>query len=575
MANRFLTQLEDVPKTVIAPSSTNRFLSQIEGVEIPENFSRTLEREAYQLPLGYLQKYTYPADVAKIIGTGEALAEAEELEERLPELKKKFGHLAEKLPEKLDREKYMQAVQQASEEFPTQSRLERAIEENTGLPLQAKTGIQKGLRLAGTAAAFRPGGLAEKATAGVVAPATSGVLQAAGVPEGVAETAGLLASGVAPSPQAAIKTKPSGMIERQFEKITKPTKVTPARYEAINQALEKDFKDLSKGILSKNRTYAVMQHDPMFKEKLSHAFDLVEQVAETLPTKSRVFDVDRALRDRSGRRGGVGFAPDEFEKAYRKQIVQIRKDLLRGAPATTKAQEAFLKSKEVSAPQLVEQFRKNNRSLGELFEPGKSSAQNRAKKEALLDFNRAIEDVIDYKYPNSTFQEAFKFTNKRWQEVSDLEKIDKFMDDLFKGDIDFKKAKQLFASDKKHVAQPFKRILGEEGFQDFQVLTRDLLTTEKAHALITKAENLGFKDFGKLSLEFLIHPKIAGAHLGAKYGKAFYQMLLDKPQLIVTWKKGIDLTKRGAFAQAAKQFETLDEELKKGRQSPLTHSKGQ
>lgn len=542
MANRFLDSIAP-PAPASTPmegeSKPNRFLSSIEGTEFAppsEGFLKGTARTLAQLPLGALQRYTYPADVFKLLTSGASQDVLAQLQEEEPELK---NGVAE------------QARQKAESYLPTQGLAEQLIEQKTGVPLTPKNKLQKLTRLGSAAAAFRP---KAPLTAGVTAPVVAGGLHAAGVPESVAEPVGLLASGVAPSPSVSKVVKPSGLPARRFENVTKPTKVSPERFEKINETVEQDFRKIADKILEKNRTYSALKEDTQFKEKIGDLFEKVEDLAKEVPGKLHTDDLRQAFKKRFRGRETKGISPDEFERAYTKEI----RDINNAIP-----------HEEMTALQGVEQFRKNNKSLRELFEPGKSSAYNRAKREALLEYNRAIEDVFKKKYPDTEFTDLFEFTNNRWAEISDIEQIDKFFGDVFKGKIDFNKAKQILNKDKEHVVRPFKRILGEEGFKDIKGLMNDLMSQEKAYGYIKKAESAGFGSFAKTAGLYLIHPKAAAGKLALEHGKVLWQMLLDKPQFSVTWKNGIDNFKKGNYKEAEKAFNSLNNDLEKAnRKSP-------
>ena len=111
--------------------------TQPEEESIPKN----LTRKGIQGIKGYAR--TNPAGLAYDIGTtamqlgaGEALAELDELEERLPHLRKMFPDMG--LPEHVDREKYLEAVKNASDYVPTIENLSKWGEEATGIPLEAR-----------------------------------------------------------------------------------------------------------------------------------------------------------------------------------------------------------------------------------------------------------------------------------------------------------------------------------------------------------------------------------------------------------------------------------------------------
>jgi hypothetical protein len=418
------------------------------------------------------------------------------------------------------------------------------IENKTGIPLTPKNTLQKTLRLGSTAATFRPGGIGQKLTAGATAPLVKKGLEELGVPEGIAEFGGLATSGFVPGPELVKSVKPSGLTTRRFEKTNSPKNVSAARHEAITEALEGDFKKISSDILEKkSKTFSALKEDSLFKEKIGDLFGKVEDLAKEIPGKIHTDDLRNVFKKRYNSREMKGISPDEFERAFRKEVREINKSI---------------PIKDLTPPQLVEQFRKNNKSLKELFEPGKSAASNRAKKDALLEYNRSIEDVIKKKYPDTEFSDLFEFTNKRWQEINDIEQIDKFVQDIFNGKVDFSKAKQLFAKSKDHVQRPFKRILGEEGFQEMKQLTEDLLSTEKSLGYIKKAKEAGFGELAKTASLYLINKKVGAARTIGKSAKSLYQMLLDKPQLRVTWNNAISNLKNGNYKEAQKYFTQID-----------------
>jgi hypothetical protein len=555
--NKFLIQMQkkepdspDVPKEK-TPEIKNKFLAQIQNrPQAPEGVLKSGARTAAQVPLSALQRWTWPLSLLQLAGQGEAIGGLEELEERIPELMEKFPQAPwpENFSKEEFRKQYQEGLQQANQYFPSQQNAERIVEEKTGIPLQPKTALQKTIRLGGTAATFRPGGLAEKGTAAVVAPVAKKALEVAGVPEGLAEAGGLLASGLAPTAEVSKSVKPSGMPERRFESVSKPTKISPARHEKITESVEQDFRKISDQILQKNKTYSALKEDNLFKEKVSGLFDEVDKLAEQVEGAIYPSEIRASLRKKVAEHGEKGISPDEFERAYRKEIKRIMKE----TPLS-----------DLTAQQGVAQFRKNNKALKEHYEPGKSSAFNRAKKQALLDYNKAIEEQFSKNYPDTQFEKTFKFTNKRWQEISDVEAAEGFIQDVFDGKINYSKAKEIFSKDKEHTSRPFKRLLGDDGFKAFKELTEDLLSSEKAYAQLKKASDQGYKDLAQLGTEYLIHPKIATTHILAKSGRRLYQMLLDKPKLAVEWKNALDNLKAGKLAEAQVQFKNLDELVKK------------
>jgi len=515
------------------PSSFKPFTEADRQVQQKESSLKSLARTALQIPTGLAKALplSYGLDLLKAATSGASQEVLRDISENDPNI----------IPEIAE-----QARQRSLSYFPTQELAEQLIEKKIGLPLEPKSKLQKNLRLASSAAAFRPGGVAAKGTAAVAAPVISQSAQGLGLPEGASQTLGLLGSGGVPSPKTVKASHPSGLTKRRFENVEKPTKVSASRHSKITAAVEKDFKGVADQLLEKNPTYRSIRDDTQFKDKVTDLFGKVEELSEQVPGEINSQEVNKALRKRFSNREKKGVTEDEYEKAFRKDVKKI---------SDTFSFEDF------TPKQFVDQFRKNNKSLKELFEPGKSSAQNRAKREALLEYNRAIEDVFKSKYPDSEFQKLFEFTNKRWSEISDVEQIDKFMNDAFSGKINYGKVKQLLNRDKAHVSTPFKRILGEETFNDFKGLVNDLMTSEQAMSNIKKASAEGFGDIGKNFVGFLVHPNFAKVKLALKYGQDAFKTLLDKPQLITTWHRGLVNFKSGNYAKADEDFKKLDKEL--------------
>lgn len=502
-------------------------------------------RTAYQPISGALQASTYPVDIMHMIALGESL-DPEEID-RIRAISEREG-----IP--FDEEKYMEDLQKLSESFPTQGNIERGIEERTGAPLEAKTKLQKALKLASSAYKFAPGTVVQKSTAGIVAPATSAGLQELGVPEGLADISGLgvgsLASGKIPAIDLGKAKKPSGMTTRQYEKLTEPKKVSESKITKINEKVESEFRDIAEDILSKSpigETHTGLKNDVTFKQAAREGFERVEALAEQIPTKIPTKDVKKAIIDRMAKNKGTGFTPSEYEKSHRRFLQEFIKD----TPDI-----------EILPQDLVRQFRKNNKGFGEINEPGQSYAHNQAKRDALRDYNLAIEDVISEKFPDSEFPKIFKDVNDNWSRIMDAETIDKFMNDLFDGKIQFNKGREFF--DKNGVKKPFQRALGEESFKSFETLMKDLMETEKASSMLKAAKEKGFRQLAEIGLSYLVHPSLGKARVG--YGiakgvfKKSFQMLLDKPQLAVTWDRGIKAFKKGDFKTAQKEFLVLEKE---------------
>lgn len=507
-------------------------------IEYEESLIKSMARKFLQVPLGGLQGYTWPADIIQMMGVGEAL-DPEELDQirRISEM--------EGIP--FDEEKYFENVQLAASSFPTQSNIERAIENKTGLPLQPKTKLERGLRLSGTAAKFAGPSLTQKIASGVAAPVTSAGLQAVGVPEPVADIAGLglgnVASSVVPAGSLVKKIGESGLPVRRFEKLKKPTVVSEHRLNKINEKIESDFRNVSDKIIKKSSlkdTYKSLQKDPLFITRIGEGFEEVEKIAQKLTKIISTKKINSDLVNLSKSKKGKGFVPSEYEKAYRKKISNLISET---------------EKEHIKAPDLVGQFRKNNSELREIFEPGQSKGYNRSKVDALLDHNEVIANTIVREFPESSFGELFTETNKQWSQIKNIEMINDFLGDMFKGKIDFKKGISFF---EKQNQNAFKKALGDEAFNDFKTLMNDFIPQKRALALIKTSKNKGVDELAKTASLYLFKPEIAASRYGFQKAKSAFQMLLDKPELTIKWDKGIKAVKQEKFKDANKIFTELE-----------------
>lgn len=515
-------------------------------LEFSEGFWKNAFRTALQIPQGIASATTpgIAAGLWQLLGQGEVL-DPEEIEH--------IKAISEREGIPFDEEAYMQAAQEALSYVPTVSNISGGIEEQTGIPLEPKTISQKALNLASMAGKIQPGTVAQKAVAAGTAPLTKEALEYAGVPEFLAEPAGLgLAIGLGtktPEIDIGKAKKPSGMTTRQFEKLEKPVEVSGKKIKQIEQKLEGEFRDIASDIIEKSpihETYSELKNDVGFKLASEEAFEKVDKLAENIKEKISLKELKKNLIDRATKEKKAGITKLEFDKEYNKFIKQFVKDT---------------KGKKASLEGIVKQYRKNNEAYGKSWESGKSTDYNVAKREALLDYNRTIAETIEKKFPDSEFSNLFKSSNEQWKKIMDAEAIDAYMNDIFDGKINFKKSGEFFNKRQKQI---FKRALGEEGYKNFEQLNKDFMSTEKAFKMMKVAEKEGFVDFAKTGLSYLLHPKIAAAKIG--YGltkgayKALWESLLDKPQLALIWDKGIKAVERGNFAEAEKQFEKLKSE---------------
>jgi hypothetical protein len=543
--------IQSAKKAGYSPKEINAFLSSNQKKEKPQR--EDVARTAAQLPLGALEgtPYGIVTTAWQLLGLGESLSELDELEERLPDLKKKFPYL--NWPEKIDKQKYIQATEEAINSIPSIKNLASFLEEKTGLPLEAQTDLQKGVRFGSSITTLGAGGAANKILAGMKGMIMKGALGEAGIPEPIAD---------AMSAYYALRQKTPGINVKELEEVGEggiPKKSTPQpdileaeKPNLSRKSLEEDYRKFADTLFSENRTYAQIKQDPSFKEKISGMLDEVKSLAEGIPEKVPLEALDKAMVKRFKSRPTKGITDSEAEKVFKKSFSRYVKSVYK------KSQH----QPDASISQLLEQYRKNNDDLTKYFEPGKSSSFNKGKRDALLEYNKAIHDIFEEFIPEEEFTKLLNLTNKRWQEISDVEKVEKWFTDLFDGKINFSKARTLLLKDKENLRRPFQRLLGEKGFKDFEELTKQLVAFHHPYSILKRAEAQGFKELAKLAKSYLIDPKFSKWGAVGHLAKKGLQILINKPQVARLWKDAVVDMQKGNFAKAELELKQLDAEVK-------------
>lgn len=522
-----------------------------------EGVGKASARYAAQPIIGALEGtgYGLVTGAWNLLGTGEALAALDELEESLPRLKKLFPDMG--LPEKIDRKKYMEAVEAASYSVPSISNIASWVEKATGVPLEANTPLQRKLRLAGMSAKLKGGGIAPKLTAGVAAPTYSAILQKSGLPEPLADVLALAGSQVTPTPSIETVKTGSGLIRRRYENLKGPRKLSAGQYEGIVEAVESDVRKATDNIIKgKSELARTLEEDPTLPQKINESFDSVAKEAEKLPDVISTKTIKEGIEKRLQQKKGI--SPDEYERS----LSAVSKDLLKDIPED---------SKEVVSKWL-EQYRKNNQSLSEIYESGQSSAYNRAKKEALLNYNKAIADAFEESLPGSNFTKLFKESNAAYTELMDVQRINGFINDVFGEKVNYNQLNKLFRN--RTTQESFKRLLGKEGFNDFKSIFSDLSKTERNMKFLKKVNSPGYSDVVKGGVKWLISPtwaKLSAAKKGLQYIRNWS---LKLPQYRVKWKSAFSDLKKGDFNAAAEKAKELQSiEKRAGKEAAKYYEK--
>ena len=419
--------------------------------------------------------------------------------------------------------------------------INQLLEEQVG---ETETGPGEFAESVGKGAVFGP--------AGMTLMGIQNALTQMGLDEDEAMIAALM-TGFTPRRSKSPELKPSGMPKRGFENLEKPRRVQPEAKLAAKEAIESDFKNITNKIIDSTPTgnaLAEIRKDPTFKRTVSEQFKEVDALAEKIDTPVPGKKVKKDLVDTLAKKKVKGFVPSEYEKMQAKKIKKFVKDT---------------PSRNLSASELVKQYRKNNEQLGELYESGQSYAYNRAKKDALLDVNRTIAETIEKNYGDQDFFKLFKETNESWSKIMDAEAIQEFGDALFEENkINYKTAKQFFKSEQ--LQRPFKRALGKENYKAFETTLKDLLTTEqplKNLKIAPKKSAFKLKDMPLA----IYSPKAFGGKLAFNAIKDFYNSFfeasLSKPSVAKTWRAGYLAAKKGNIPKAISLVEDLQKEIEK------------
>jgi len=598
-------------------NNTDKEYNPFVELEAKESWGKAIIRTLLQIPKGMAQANPYNVllNLSNMIAQGEAL-DPEEID-RLREISDREG-----VP--FDEDLYVQALQTAIELTPTVSNISREIEDYSRearylphIPLEAKNRWQQAVEFASSAGkmlpaktplGFRGTNVAlPRPVLGAGISATAELGKELGVPEIIADIAsfGIVkhlggagvgarqnipptggaepsaggglppesprlepSSGAPPGSYSELKvgteTKPSGLTTRQFEKLKQTKEVPESTLQKINTKLENDFKGISDKIIAESpvgETAKNLKNDPTFKQASRELLEEAQTIADGI-SKPMPSSLLREEYANMATKNVKGFALSEYDKAYLKYMKEAADDIL---------------TENVLAGQGVEHYRKNNGALSEYFEPGASKALNRAKRDALLDQNRAIASSMEKAYPESELVQVFKDGNARWTKIMDTEAIDEFITDVFKGEkIDYKKLHDFF--DKQNYGRIFKRSLGEQGYKEFEQLMKDMLTTEAPYRMLKVAKKMGWDDMYKSLIVYATKKALFPYKVGwdvAKYSyKSLINAMLDKPQLAARFNRVIKNVKKGDFKAADREFKAIEPEiLPKEERLPFKSSK--
>jgi len=393
-------------------------------------------------------------------------------------------------------------------------------------------------------------------------------LQTAGVPEPIADISALAPTAIQPR----TISKASGLPSRWYEKIKSPTTISHSQYKKLVEAIENDIRGISNDVIQKHNSTAKLRIvDPLLRDTLSDAFDQVTQLSQSLPSENLSGETLRKfIVSRIKSRPKFGITSSSNERAYRNEMTRLlrekalkpSKELTQETKILDQYGNPIKKTKKIPAQpinnkQLLEQYRKTNMELKNYFEPSKSKGINIGKRDALLDYNRAIGDLWEKRYPDSEFNRLFKETNKIYSELADLENVDHFFNEIFnEPKINYRTAKK-FLDDPK-IKDSFKKVLGDSGYTEMKSIFRDFIPTEQVMSLIKQGEKVGINDMAKYVKRWVVSPLWAKFTSFKNMSKIARNSLLSNQQFMITWKSALKDLKNKNFEKAIIGFQKLD-----------------
>lgn len=560
------------------PSEIIEHLSSYQPKQ-PEQ-TEDLGRMAAQLPQAALEMSPYgiATNIWSAAGTGEALSELEELEERLPELKKKFPQLD--WPEKIDREKYLEATKAATGLIPTVSNIAGAIEEKTGLPLSPKTSTDKLIRFIGELSKFGTGSVQEKLMTGLRGAAVKSALEASGVPEHASDLLAFYEAlrtktpkinvtqerealkgipkggGEPPSsggfppgepPPDEIKKYPSGitMPKAAEGEFVSKARITPELQEKALKSIDEEAAKIARETLEKRMPkIKQIEEGYDFKSAFDEGFSNLKKAAEKANPQIDITDVTDFLEE--SRKKFAGLPKDLLPAEQRKILKEIK---------------ALANRPQTSLNKLLDLFRLNNKKRSLIYETRFLKGKQKDYTDFLTGLNNAIESAFEKTLPeDSIWLNTFKRLNFDYSDylksLQTLKSLESILSANAKPSTISKFAENPMAQKK------LKLFMGEEASNEIIQLAKDMKSAREA------IQNIPSKKIAEMQkiypLGFLIPglkiPAIGGA---IKYGvdavRRLYGWYLTTPART----KAVDEAVKAASKGDIEAYRIATDELKK------------
>lgn len=533
-----------------------------------EKVNEDVGRIAGQVSLG-LANIT-PAGIAsnlwQAFGTGEALAELDELQERLPDLQKKFPGMG--IPDTIDRKKYLEAVKAASESVPTPSNLGRIAERATGLPFTPKTELDSKIRFISEIAGFKGGSIPDKILSGLKGEIASDLLQHSGVPEPVADALGLYyglrevtpkvnVSKEAPAEVAKVATesveRPSrpiaiSEVERLPSGLTKPraidsehiglAKISPEKQAAAISRLDKEAASLAQSSIKKHLPISEeIKAGVDFEHEFEKNFGQLKSLMEKANPQIDITPISKFFRETAAEYKGI---PSPHPEA-----VKIKNEIRK-----------FSNQPQTSGRNLLRIYRSNNKKLNSIFETSRISGRQQEYADFLVNMNKNISKSFERTLPeDSIWLKDFLSNNQRYAQYQSAKKALSTLDPLLTGELTASKVNQLAKDPKVH--KRLELSLGKEGAAEVVQIAKDLKKATEAIKSIPRAQLSKFDEAYTIGLLIPGLNIPSGIIKGTKIAQKAYGQYLASPSK----RRALDESLKALTNEDLKAYKTATQKL--------------
>jgi hypothetical protein len=570
-------------------------MRQKEKKQPKESKLKSILRTGFQPISGYLKKFTYPADILQMAGIGEALD---------PLFIDELRSIHEREGLDFDENEYRKKVAEAAKAFPTQSNIERGLEESTGLPLQAKTGLQKAFNLGGMAGGFQAGNLAQKGIAAVTAPVVSEIAQSAGVPEPIAELLGLTSGGSAASNKLAAKLGEKALSSEQqalrqvAEKHNLPTyagmevetpKISPVVSAQKQEKLAKELAEKSEKAIDEVITKQLplneveklgINPESVYERSYKRMDETAKEVDKQISSgEKQPINVDPVLKWIKNEENKIYAsapslsAPDKtrlriLQQEYNQLTKKPPKSFLSKLKLGPKRERV---SKTANASQIIDQTRNFNENVKGIYrKPEFTGAENEAR-EVYGQLNEQFQKLLE-KSGESDLARQLWFGNQVFHETTKVNQVQNILSPAFEHGYNSNKMASIVRnkSNKKFL----ERSMGKDSVKDLVDIAHygnqaEKLVFKRLQNPKTIGEYVSNLTPLKAGLLFLKHASVPGLAMLGETTKGTSQrvagLLFTRPttrKAYVNFLKGAMSPQKASFKNASKSLtEAIDKEF--------------